>query len=82
MPTEKPFLDQLAKLLVSAADATEELRKEIDGAIKARLEKLAVEMNFVPREEFEAVKAMAAKAQTEVEALKARLDALEKNPPA
>ncbi len=81
MPTEKPFLDQLAKLLVGAADAAEELRKEIDAAVKARLEKLAVEMNFVPREEFEAVKAMAAKALAETEALKARLDALEKKPP-
>ena len=38
-------------------------------------------MNFVPREEFEAVKAMAAKALAETEALKARLDALEKKPP-
>jgi BMFP domain-containing protein YqiC len=35
-------------------------------------------MDFVSREEFEAVKAMAAGAREETEALKARLDALEK----
>ena len=35
------------------------------------------EMDFVPREEFEAVKAMAAKARAENEALAARIAALE-----
>ena len=34
-------------------------------------------MDFVSREEFEAVKAMAAAARDEVDALKARLDAIE-----
>jgi BMFP domain-containing protein YqiC len=35
------------------------------------------DMDFVPREEFEAVKAMAAKARTENDALAARLKKLE-----
>jgi len=34
-------------------------------------------MNLVPREEFEAVKAMAAKARSENESLAARVEALE-----
>jgi BMFP domain-containing protein YqiC len=34
-------------------------------------------MDYVPREEFEAVKAMAAKARTENESLEARIAALE-----
>ncbi len=38
-------------------------------------------MDFVPREEFEAVKAMAAKARAENEALAARIAALESNQP-
>ena len=81
MPGDHPLLDQLAKLLNDAAGAAEGLRKEIDGFVKARLEALAAEMNFVPRDEFDAVKAMAAKALAETEALKARLDALEGRPP-
>ena len=42
-----------------------------------RLERLVADMDFVPREEFEAVKAMAAKARAENEALAARIAALE-----
>lgn len=78
MTSENPFLDQIAKLFTDAAGAAESLRKEVDSFVKLRLEKLAAEMNFVPRDEFEAVKAMAAKAREENEALAARIDALEK----
>ena len=46
-----------------------------------RLERLVAEMDFVPREEFEAVKAMAAKARAENEALEARITALESKTP-
>ncbi len=41
------------------------------------MEKLVADMNLVPREDFEAVKAMAAKARSENEALAARIAALE-----
>jgi BMFP domain-containing protein YqiC len=78
MAGENPFLDHLARLLTDAAGAAEGLRNEIDVFVKARLEKLAADMNFVPRDEFDAVKAMAVSALAENEALKARLDALEK----
>ena len=53
------------------------MRDEIDTFVKQRLERLVADMDFVPREEFEAVKAMAAKARTENEALAARIAALE-----
>jgi BMFP domain-containing protein YqiC len=78
MTGEKNVLDQLAKLLTDAAGAAEGLRVEMDAFVKSRLERLVSEMNVVPREEFEAVKAMAAKAREENEALKARVEALEK----
>ena len=45
--------------------------------MRQRLERLVADMDFVPREEFEAVKAMAAKARTENEKLEARIAALE-----
>ena len=53
--------------------------KEIrgEGVVRQRLEKVVTDMDFVPREEFEAVKAMAAKARTENEKLEARIAALE-----
>jgi hypothetical protein len=53
------------------------VRTEIDTFMRQRLERLVADMDFVPREEFEAVKAMAAKARAENDALAARLSALE-----
>ena len=77
MQTENPFLDGLAKMFTDAAGAAQSLRVEIDSFVKQRLEKLVADMDFVPREEFEAVKEMAAKARAENERLEARIAALE-----
>ena len=88
MQTDNPFLDGLARMFTDAAGAAQSLRSEIDSFVKQRLEKLVADMDFVPREEFEAVKAMAAKARDEQEELLRRIAALEsqladkeKNPP-
>jgi BMFP domain-containing protein YqiC len=77
MQTDNPFLDGLARMFTDAAGAAQSVRGEIDGFVKQRLEKLVADMDFVPREEFEAVKEMAAKARSENERLEARLAALE-----
>ena len=77
MQTENPFLDGLAKFFTEAAGAAQGARAEFEAFMKQRLEKLIADMDFVPREEFEAVKAMAAKARSENERLEARLAALE-----
>ncbi|HEY1836015.1 MAG: accessory factor UbiK family protein [Rhizomicrobium sp.] len=77
MQTDNPILDGLAKFFTDAAGAAGAARAEVDGFIRQRLEKLVADMDFVPREEFEAVKAMAAKARTENDSLSARLATLE-----
>jgi BMFP domain-containing protein YqiC len=80
--TDNPFLDGMARILTDAAGAAKSVRDEIDTFVKQRLERLVADMDFVPREEFEAVKAMAAKARAENERLEARIAALEsKTPP-
>jgi len=53
------------------------VRTEMDTFMRQRLERLVADMDFVPREEFETVKAMAAKARSENEILEARIAALE-----
>jgi BMFP domain-containing protein YqiC len=78
MQTENPILDGLARFFTDAAGAASSLRSEVDTFIRQRLEKLVADMDFVPREEFEAVKAMAAKARAENELLLVRLQDLEK----
>lgn len=80
--TDNPFLDGLAKFFTDAAGAAQSLRAEIDTFVKQRLERLVADMDFVPREEFEAVREMAAKARSENERLEARIAALEARLPA
>jgi len=78
MQTDNPLLDGLAKFFTDAAGAANSLRTEIDTFVRQRLEKLVSDIDFVPREEFEAVKAMAALARGENERLGARIAELEK----
>jgi BMFP domain-containing protein YqiC len=77
MQTDNPLLDGLARLFTDAAGAAQSVRAELDTFMRQRLERLVADMDFVPREEFEAVKAMAAKARTENDRLEARIAALE-----
>lgn len=77
MQTDNPFLDGLARLATDAAGAAQGAKAEAEAFVKQRLEKMIADLNFVPRDEFEAVKALAQKALAENEALAARLAALE-----
>ena len=77
MQSENPILDGLAKMFTDAAGAAQGVRAEVDTFMKQRLERLVADMDFVPREEFEAVKAMAAKAREENAKLEARIAELE-----
>ncbi len=78
MQNENPFFDGLAKLLTDAAGAAKGARDDIEAFVKQKLEKMLADMDLVHREEFEAVKAMAAKARSENERLEARLTELER----
>ena len=78
MQTDNPIIDDIAKLASGAAGTLHGMRQEIEAAVRARIERLAGEMDLVPREEFEVVRAMAQKAREENEALIARVAALEK----
>jgi BMFP domain-containing protein YqiC len=75
--TSSKFFDELAKLMSSAAGAAQGARKEFDTLVRAQLERSMAGMNIVQREEFEAVKEMAAKAREENERLQRRIAELE-----
>src|SRR5260370_21861584 len=75
--TDNPFLDGVAKAFTDAAGMAQSVRTEIDTFMRQRLERLVADMDFVPREEFDAVKAMASKARSENERLEARIESLE-----
>ena len=75
--TKNPFFDQLADLMTNAAGAAQGVGKEMEAMFMAQGEKMLAGMDLVTREEFEAVKAMAAKAREENDALEARIADLE-----
>jgi BMFP domain-containing protein YqiC len=77
MQTENRFLDGMARFLTDAAGAAQAFRAEMESMVKSRFERLISDLDLVQREEFDAVKAMAAKARAENEKLAARVMKLE-----
>ena len=77
MQTENRLFDDLARVASGAINTLGGLREEIELRVKERIERFAGEMDLVSREEFDAVKAMAAKARADQEALLARISTLE-----
>lgn len=77
MQTQSRLFDDLARVAGGALGALSGVREEVELLMRGRMERLLAEMDLVPREEFEVVKAMAAEARAENERLAARLAALE-----
>ena len=63
--------------MTNAMGVAQGAKDEADTAIKGLVDRWLADRDFVTREEFDAVRAMAQKAREENEALKARLDVLE-----
>ena len=78
MQSENPLIADIAKLLNSAAGTMAGMGREARDAARERVREAVGGLDFVAREEFDAVKDMAAKAREENEALKGRVAALEK----
>lgn len=77
MQTESRFFDDVAKLMSNAAGAAQGVREEVETAFRAQAEKLIEELDLVPRDEFDTVKAMAQKARMENDELIKRIEELE-----
>ena len=77
MQSENRLFDDLAKMFNGAAGTIAGMGREAESGARSRAREWIGGLDFVSRDEFEAVKAMAAAARDEADALKARLDALE-----
>ena len=77
MQSQNRFFDDLARVAAGAMGTLSGVRSEVESRLREQLERLLSGMDLVTREEFEAVKAMAAKARTEQEDLAKRLAELE-----
>ena len=77
MQTENRLFDDLAKIMNGAAGTIAGMTREAEAATHETVKEWIGGMDFVSRDEFEVVKAMALAAREEADQLKARLDALE-----
>ena len=79
MQTRSKFFDDMSQLMTNAMGVAQGAKDEAETAFNGMIDRWLADRNLVTREEFDAVRAMAQKAREENEALKARLDALEKD---
>ena len=77
MQTRSKIFDDLGQLMTNAMGVAQGARTEAETAMKGMIDRWLADRDFVTREEFDAVQAMARKAREENEALKTRIDALE-----
>lgn len=77
MQSENPLLADFVKLMNSAAGTLAGMTREARDNAREKFRETMGGLDSVSREEFDAVKALAAKARSEAEELKARVEALE-----
>jgi BMFP domain-containing protein YqiC len=77
MQTRNKVFEDLSQLMTNAMGVAQGAKDEAETAMKSLVDRWLADRDFVTREEFDAVRAMAMKAREENEMLKARLDTLE-----
>lgn len=77
MQSQSRFFDDLARVAAGAAGALSGVRTEIEARARDQLERVLAGMDLVGREEFDATRAMAARAREEQERLLRRVEELE-----
>jgi len=77
MQTRSRIFDDLGQLMTNAVGVAQGAREEAEAAMKGWVDRWLADRDFVTREEFEAVQAMARKAREENEALRERIESLE-----
>lgn len=77
MQTRSKFFDDMSQLMTNAMGVAQGAKSEAETAMKGLVDRWMADRDFVTREEFDAVRAMAVKAREENAALEARLAKLE-----
>lgn len=75
--TTNRLMDEFAKLMTDAAGVAQGVRREIETAVRSQMERFLTDMDLVQREQFEAVREMAARARDDNEELRRRIGELE-----
>lgn len=77
MQTNNRLLHDAAKVAGGAASALAGLKQEVDVLVRQQVERIAADLDLITREEFDAVRDMAARARAEQERLESKVAALE-----
>ena len=77
MQSQNRFFDDIARVAAGALGTLSGVKSEVETRLREQLERVLAGMDLVSRDEFEAVKAMAAKARSEQEDLTKRVVELE-----
>ena len=77
MQTRNKFFDDMSQLMTNAMGVAQGAKTEAETAMKGFIDRWMADRDFVTRDEFDAVRAMAQKAREENDALLARIVALE-----
>mgnify|MGYP006187859279 FL=1 len=77
MQTRGKLFDDITKVTGGAVSTLSGLKGEVENLVRQQIERILMDANMVPRDEFEVVKAMAAKARSKQEAMEKRIQELE-----
>lgn len=77
MQTRAKILDDISQLMTNAMGVAQGAKTEAETAVKGLMDRWLADRDFVSRDEFDAVRAMAQKAREENEALSTRLTEIE-----
>ena len=80
MQTQNPLLDEISKLTTAAVGLAQAAGDEAKAAMRAQLDRLAVEMDFVRRDEFEAARAEIAQLRDEIARLRSEAGGQARSP--
>ncbi|MGI4732934.1 MAG: accessory factor UbiK family protein [Janthinobacterium lividum] len=79
MQSQNQMFDDVVKMINGAAGTIAGMGREAEAGARNRAKEWFGGLDFVSRDEFEAVKAMAAAARDDADALRVRLDAMERS---
>jgi BMFP domain-containing protein YqiC len=77
MQNKNKIFEDISQLMTNAMGVAQGAKTEAETAMKSMMDRWLADRDFVTRDEFDAVRAMAQKAREENEALRARLEVLE-----
>ncbi|MBL4872144.1 MAG: accessory factor UbiK family protein [Rhodobacteraceae bacterium] len=80
MQSRNRIFDDMSQLMTNAMGVAQGAKDEAETAMKSMIDRWMADRDFVSRDEFDAVREMAAKAREENATLLARIEALEAKP--